>query len=357
MSKLVLFSVGKQHDWDRNIDLHTGKNYFEKIVQEAFGKTYETIVHCNNAEILKTFDEECDIAIRYDNCYSKINLEFLVEHNVNLYINKLLDKQFNVMFYVPTEPFTKLDLRTISKHFTICKNLFYINGNHLIHKINNMGISVGYIDYFSAWCYSGNFLHKSQVSWKKPQKDFLCLNLSIRPSKQFLLDELKNNNLYDHGYISDQNNTIDGVNRDRSMQGEFLKHPNFYSIKPFTESVYFEIINEDAFGVNVDNNYIFLSEKTFRSIYNKLPFMLYGKQHQLKSLRNIGYKTFSDIFDESYDDIEDAYERGKVIVQECKRFCSLPTQEKENAIKSIQSTVEHNFQILSDTKKTGQLYL
>lgn len=357
MSKLVLFSIGTQADWDRNINLQLGKNYFEHIVQEVYGKTYQKIIHYTDIEILKTFDEECDIAIRYDNCYHPINLEFLVQNKINVHLNKLLSNNFNVMFYVPTEPFSKLDLRTISKHFNICKNLFYVNCNPLIHSINNMDISVGYIDYFSAWCYSGNFVHRSQVSWKKPQKDFLCLNLSMRPSKQFLLDNLKENNLYNNGYISDQHNTLDGIDRDRSMQGKYLKHPNFYTIKPYTEAVYFEIVNEDAYGVNIDDNYIHNSEKTFRSIYNKLPFLIYGKQHQLKYLRSLGYKTFSKIFDESYDNIQDPFERGHAIVNECKRFCNLTTKEKQSAIESVKDIVAHNFDILSDTKKTGQVFL
>ena len=40
MSRIDLFSVGEQWDWDRFIDLHLGENYFEKVVKQIFKKEY-----------------------------------------------------------------------------------------------------------------------------------------------------------------------------------------------------------------------------------------------------------------------------------------------------------------------------
>jgi len=46
---------------------------------------------------------------------------------------------------------------------------------------------------------------------------------------------------------------------------------------------------------------VFFSEKTWRSIVNKRPFMLIGNKNSLKELQRLGFKTFPNVFDETYD--------------------------------------------------------
>ena len=48
-----------------------------------------------------------------------------------------------------------------------------------------------------------------------------------------------------------------------------------------------------------------LTEKTFKAIALEMPFVLVAPAHSLKYLRSYGFKTFSPVIDESYDDIED----------------------------------------------------
>ena len=43
---------------------------------------------------------------------------------------------------------------------------------------------------------------------------------------------------------------------------------------------------------DVDNEIIYLSEKTFTYCYGPHPFILVGSKHSLKKLKEIGYKTF-----------------------------------------------------------------
>ena len=44
-----------------------------------------------------------------------------------------------------------------------------------------------------------------------------------------------------------------------------------------------------------------MSEKTYRAIYHKRPFLLIGSPGQMAYLRELGYKTFSDVIPEDYD--------------------------------------------------------
>ena len=60
---------------------------------------------------------------------------------------------------------------------------------------------------------------------------------------------------------------------------------------------------------------VFFSEKIFRSIYNKRPFLLIGNKNSLKELRKMGFKTFPHIFDESYDSLDNDERMHRVLGQ------------------------------------------
>lgn len=101
---------------------------------------------------------------------------------------------------------------------------------------------------------------------------------------------------------------------DQPLHDIKLKIPLFAARK----NSLFEIVTETRFiGEH------FFSEKTFTPISLNKPFFIVSSQHALKSLRKIGYKTFSPYIDESYDDIEDDAERLNAIVKEIKKISNL----------------------------------
>jgi hypothetical protein len=65
------------------------------------------------------------------------------------------------------------------------------------------------------------------------------------------------------------------------------------------------LVTETSF----DENELFISEKIIKPIINYQPFIVFSAYGYLKKLKSYGFKTFSDIWDESYDDIVDSKER------------------------------------------------
>ena len=57
------------------------------------------------------------------------------------------------------------------------------------------------------------------------------------------------------------------------------------------------------------------------------PFIILGRPGILKNLKEKGFQTFPELFDESYDEIEDDYERFTKVVSEVKRVCELDINE------------------------------
>ena len=103
---------------------------------------------------------------------------------------------------------------------------------------------------------------------------------------------------------------------------------------------YFNIVTETHFY----ENSLFLSEKIYKPIIYKQPFLVYSSPFSIKRLRTIGYKTFSSIIDESYDLEVDNNKRRKMIELEIERLCNLPLDELHNLYVSIKDILEYNFE-------------
>ena len=84
---------------------------------------------------------------------------------------------------------------------------------------------------------------------------------------------------------------------------------NFRTSNTFKKDLFLNscinIVTETSFA----SNSIFISEKIIKPIISYQPFLVLGPYHYLKELKRLGYKTFSDFWDESYDEIENGAER------------------------------------------------
>jgi len=77
---------------------------------------------------------------------------------------------------------------------------------------------------------------------------------------------------------------------------------------------------------------VFITEKTFKPLAFRHPFVVYGHAGTLARLHSLGFETFNNLFDESYDSIIDNKDRGHAVVTAVNAFCPEPysaeTQQK-----------------------------
>jgi hypothetical protein len=85
-----------------------------------------------------------------------------------------------------------------------------------------------------------------------------------------------------------------------------------------------------------------LTEKTFKPIALGMPFVIVGTQGSLKYLRSYGFRTFGDLWDESYDDEPDDSLRIEKIAQVLKLLDGLE-EHRQDIFDSAQEIVEHNW--------------
>lgn len=211
-------------------------------------------------------------------------------------------------------------------------------------------------------------------------KNYVCFNRIPRWHRVSLLSMLLTKRLVDDSYYSFDLTNLQIPNcpehvKNRTMLPiNSLKHrfpmvlnrskdnDNPVSIHPddvrYHKNSYFSVVTETAYYSAKYSDYndithggtTFFSEKIFKPLAYKHPFILVSTHGSLAQLRGFGYKTFAPYIDESYDDIVDDIDRMKAIVTEIQRLCSQSTEEWLEWQKNIASVVEYNFEWLCSDK-------
>lgn len=91
---------------------------------------------------------------------------------------------------------------------------------------------------------------------------------------------------------------------------------------------------------------MFLTEKTFKPISLKMPFIILGQPGTLEQLKRAGYKTFDTLWDESYDQELDVLSRMHMICDLVETLSKRSIDELTNMVKSINDILEHNYTLL-----------
>lgn len=124
------------------------------------------------------------------------------------------------------------------------------------------------------------------------------------------------------------------VEQGRALPGdkEIIKNPNHqrYFDPSWYDSTHFSVVAE------TQTNSIFPTEKTFKPIAFYHPFMIAGSAGSLAHLRQQGFVTFDNLFDESYDLEPDYCRRLKKMANNVKNY----TLEPYNT--ETQNRLQHN---------------
>jgi hypothetical protein len=87
-----------------------------------------------------------------------------------------------------------------------------------------------------------------------------------------------------------------------------------------------------------------LTEKIFKPICLRMPFVLASTQGSLAYLRSYGFQTFGELWDESYDDEADDHARLEHIGQLLADLDCMSVPEKQDLFERAMAICEHNYQ-------------
>ena len=108
---------------------------------------------------------------------------------------------------------------------------------------------------------------------------------------------------------------------------------------PRNTDAFWHVVTETVFYYDK----LHLTEKIFKPIVSKQPFMLLAAPGNLEYLRSYGFRTFDGIIDESYDKITDNDQRIEAVGRQLAWYCSLSDSEKISVMRAVEPIVMHNF--------------
>ena len=211
-------------------------------------------------------------------------------------------------------------------------------------------------------------LNHNKQTVKEYQYDFVSYNRIInndRSYRIYLVSRLAELGLLDNGQVSF--NVTDNPNDDwrdevadpnTKLSVHARQHAEYYlpSINkliidkpelpgsasadiPDDVDAFWHVVTETVFYYDK----LHLTEKIFKPIVSKQPFMLLAAPGNLEYLRSYGFKTFDGIIDESYDKIIDNDQRIDAVVEQLHWYCNLSPEEKQRIIERLAPIVEYNF--------------
>ncbi len=136
--------------------------------------------------------------------------------------------------------------------------------------------------------------------------------------------------------------------------------PTYGFAKEYYEHSYFSVVSETfsipkAYELTFTDCTIFPTEKIYKPILLGHPFIVVSTPHFLKTLRSQGYETFPDIFDETYDEIEDHQERLRFVADEVARLSSLNHNNLMRLTTNVRSKLVHNQRLLLEKHPQNEL--
>ena len=198
-------------------------------------------------------------------------------------------------------------------------------------------------------------------------KDFITYNRLIKQDRSYriyLVSLLKEYDLLDKGFvsfgvtdaISDWRDEVSDPKTRLSEQQKDSIERNLTDITRLTidnasvlgsasadipreQDAFWHVVTETVFY----HSKMHLTEKIFKPIVNKQPFMLLAAPDNLAYLKSYGFKTFDSVIDEDYDICQDNQERINKVVSQLHWYANLSPSDKTDVQEHLKPIIEHNF--------------
>lgn len=122
---------------------------------------------------------------------------------------------------------------------------------------------------------------------------------------------------------------------------DFSKYPMEKTIDPVRDlykNSLVNIVTETYFFSNI----IHITEKTYKPIAFMQPFVMIGSYASLKHVKEMGFKTFNDFWDESYDLEQDDVKRFAMVMSVIEYIASWTEEKRIEFTYKVKDIVEYN---------------
>lgn len=391
-----------------NTDLGNGRT------QDNVPVRYDTTVHkhldwCNipyQKKLISEFQDNTDTNLYVIELFYVQRTDEVFKNISKTALNLLRNKKLKLLMYFPTEGF-KLDLYDnwfIRMHEIMFEyglkdtDKYFIYNNMTIEEqyerlrpqlpcTFNKVFSIPFFQLEHLYRLKANSSPVDTTRMMIKDVDFYCQNAKMRAHRLLLVSELSRRNLLANSFTSmlkenphftceettlehvtnvllklfSTNNDIPQSAKDYLVQFSANWQPMLldntsgvdleaHVVTEYYERSYFSLVSETGM-----DHYLRLSEKTFKPLANYHPYIVIGCHGTLRYLKSLGYETFPEFFDESYDEETNIPKRLLMVVDEVEKFAKLSKEEKDRRLHSVKDKLIHNhnlfFNILPDKNR------
>lgn len=166
-------------------------------------------------------------------------------------------------------------------------------------------------------------------------------NFSIKKQIEENINKLDFNQLVIDGNVStlSENNPIEIDHTDQTKSVHWI------------QCSFVNLITETRYATPTLN----ITEKTIKPIVVFRPFIMLGPPNTLQFIRDLGFKTFDEFWNEEYDYIQDHTDRFEAVYGLIKSLLSKSNNELEEMLVAMRPVLEHNKNHLKSN--FGQIFL
>ena len=227
-----------------------------------------------------------------------------------------------------------------------------------------------YFTDFELWYYQRNKTNRPLEIHNQPrERDFTVLNRLHKSWRALAMADLKSLDLLDNSYWSYCESgvfddaecpiQIDDIAGLRNATEKFLQSSPYISdeldhdqrndhstlVPKYHVNSYCNIVMETHFDADQSDG-AFITEKTFKPIKHGQMFFIAGPPGSLQVLRDLGYRVFDSVLDNSYDQETDHTQRWMALT----RAIYFAQTELPNLFEQCRADIEHNQQLFQAIK-------
>ena len=270
---------------------------------------------------------------------------------------------------------TKTILEQLNNHSAASQIHLLVNSDiqkiHILKHFPRLNISL-----FNTWeIYTRHSLKYASIDNTFEQRRFLYLNRRCSPERLYLFNLLWRNKLFRQQSYSSFNRSVywseqsdpdqyyrDMLRETQDRSGlkisitvdQFPSLPEYFSNQdPYRYNSYDDNLQSAYSHTDISivteshpihsQEQFFPTEKTFRAIALKHPFIIYAQPNFYKNLKELGYQTFDSIWDESFDGVVDTWQRAEKINKIVIQLTTMRDSDFENLVNQTKLITEHNY--------------
>lgn len=214
-------------------------------------------------------------------------------------------------------------------------------------SLKHFGIFISRSNWHRLWLASdmwNNFKDQTEITFHYDSRvdyhrlhlgfDDLCYHLGSQPAVNVAAEFLKN--------LPIKNDNVDSYP---------ILTPAHFAISKLYPNFFVEVVCETF----LSGRSFYPTEKTWRPLICQTPFLMLGPRDFLSNLRKLGFRTFNQWWDESYDQDADL-DSGKVAVRSImstlNQLSKMSVEELEGLYIDMLPTLQHNKQRFLDLKES-----